>query len=284
MNDVTGRNDAQAAYWDDRAASWIEAERWWHSTVTVPFGVAAIERLDPRPGQHLLDIGCGTGPTSIELGRLVAPGGTVQGLDISSSMVDAARTRAGESGLDNVRFDVADVQSAPLAGRELDGVLSRFGVMFFTDPAAAFANVRTGLRTGGHLAFACWQELVANEWMFVPGVAAVGVTGRPPSMPGPGQPGPFSLCDPDRIRALLAGAGYTDVSVDDVRTEVVIPEVRVEEVIEAAVGLGAVHEQVTSHPDLADAIVDAVRDEMSGRLVDGEVRLAAAAWVVSATA
>lgn len=74
------------------------------------------------------------------------------------------------------------------------------------------------------------------------------------------------------------------MSVDDLRTEVVIPEVRVEEVIEAAVGLGAVHEQVTSHPDLADAIVDAVRDEMSGRLVDGEVRLAAAAWVVSATA
>lgn len=284
MEDVPGPNDEQAAYWEDRSSGWIEAEGWWHSAVISGFGLAAIGRLDPHPGQTLLDIGSGTGPTTVELARRVGPDGSVEGLDISPTMVRAARARAADAGVDNATFLVADVQSAELAGRDADGALSRFGVMFFADPVVAFRNVRTGLRAGGRLVFACWQELTANEWMWVPGAASVAVTGEVPSMPGPGEPGPFSLADADFVREVLASAGFSDIGVEDVRREIVVPEDRIDDVVAGSAGLGAVRNQIVARPDLTDRIVDAVRDELRGRLHDGEVHLAAAAWIVSATA
>jgi SAM-dependent methyltransferase len=290
MTDVdapgAGPNHAQATYWEDRSGSWIASEAWWLSTVAGPFGDAATEQLNPRPGQRLLDIGCGTGPTTVRLAKMIGPDGTITGVDISPSMVDAARRRAADAEVDNATFAVADAQVADLGVEVLDGVFSQFGIMFFADPTAAFANVRAAVRPGGRLAFACWQDLSRNDWMTVPGVAAASVTGQIPTMPEPGAPGPFSLADPDRIRKVLTDAGWADVRIADVTTDVVVPEDRVEDMLVGVSRMGAVREQLEAFKDPAmrDRISDAVRTELLSRLVDGEVRLASAAWAVTAVA
>lgn len=280
-------NDAQAAYWEDRAPSWIEVEDLSLSLVAGPISDAAIERLAPAPGEQVLDVGCGTGPTSVRIAQLVDPGGAVTGADISATMVAAAERRGGDAGVGNVTFRVADAQTVDLGAGVFDAVFSRFGVMFFSDPVAAFANLRRALRPGGRLVFACWQELLRNEWMFVPGAAAVAASGLPPSMPEPGAPGPFSLCDPRRVEEVLSGAGFGGVDLLDVTNAVVVPVDRLDDVVRGSTRMGAVREQLEHFPDdpaMRERIVAGVREELDRRVVDGELRLSSAAWVVSATA
>ncbi len=283
--DDTVANREQAAYWESRAASWIDAEGYT-ALVGGPFGRAAIEALGPAPGWRVLDVGCGTGPTTVELARRVAPGGSVLGVDIAPSMLDAARDRARREGVDGVAFRVADAQTHELADGEFDAVFSQFGVMFFEDPAVAFANLRGSLRDGGRLAFVCWQELFANEWMFVPGAAALAVTGGPPSLPGPGQPGPFSLCEQAMVADVLESAGFVDVDVSPVVDRVDLPASRLDDAVDASCGVGAAREalEATPDPELRNEIRRAVRDALAERVTDGRIRLRAAAHLVTAGA
>lgn len=278
-------NREQAAYWESRASSWIDAEGYT-AQVGGPFGRAAIEALAPEPGWRVLDVGCGTGPTTVELARRVAPGGSVLGIDIAPSMLEAARDRARREGVDSIGFQVADAQTHDLGDGGFDAVFSQFGVMFFEDPVAAFANLRRSLRPGGRLGFVCWQELFANEWMFVPGAAALATTGGPPSLPGPGRPGPFSLCDEALVAELLGSAGFADVDVSPVANTVEIPADQLDDAVDASCRVGAVREALesTSDPALRDAIRRAVRDALAERVTEGQVRLGAAAHIVTATA
>ena len=284
MTDAPGPNDAQAAYWEDRSSSWIEAEEWWLSAVAGPFGAAALDRLQPVVGGRYLDIGCGTGPTSIELARRIEPDGVVEGVDISPSMIAAAQVRAGEAGVGGISFRVTDVQTAELGDHLLDGAISQFGVMFFSDPTAAFTNVRSAMKPGATLSFCCWQELFSNEWMFVPGAAAMGVTGWMPEPLAEGAPGPFGLADANRIDRVLDAAGFDGIDILDVRAEVVVPEARVPDMVRAVSRIGAVREQLERFPDDAERIIDAVRTEITQRLDGGRLTLASAAWAVVATA
>lgn len=280
-------NDAQAAYWESRAAGWMDAETISSSIVGDPFGDVAIERLAPAGGQRLLDVGCGTGPTTQQIARIVAPDGTVTGADIAPAMVVVAAERARAAGVDNATFVVADAQTADLGRDAYDAAFSRFGVMFFSDPVAAFANIRAALRPGGRVVFACWQELLRNEWMFVPGAAAIAASGQPPNMPEPGAPGPFSLCEPQRVRTVLGDAGFSGVELDDVRREVVVSEAGMDGFVQGLSRMGAVREQLelfADDPAMRERILEAVRDELSRRLDGGELRLTSAAWVVSALA
>src|SRR5262245_40711145 len=191
-------NEAQAKHWEELGPGWLAAEA--HSmTVSGPFGRAAMERLAPQPGDRVLDIGCGSGPTTVELARRVAPDGAALGVDISPTMIDAARERAASERVANATFAVADAQVEPFGDGAFDAVYSRFGVMFFAGTAAAFANSRGALAPDGRFAFACWQPVFENEWMLVPGMAVISVTGEPPPMPAPGEPGPFLLSEPARV-------------------------------------------------------------------------------------
>lgn len=131
-------NAAQAEYWDEVTAGWLAAERHFDLVGTV-FGEMAMERLAPAPGQRVLDIGCGSGATTVEIARRVGVDGSAHGVDIASGMIEFARTRADDPAI-GVTFDVADAQTGDLPG-PFDGAFSRFGVMFFADPTAAFANI-----------------------------------------------------------------------------------------------------------------------------------------------
>ena len=278
-------NVEQAGYWESRASSWIDAEAW---TVEVggAFGRAALDALGPTAGWTVVDVGCGTGPTTVELARQVAPGGSVLGVDIAPSMIEAARSRAEREGVGGVEFLVADAQAHDLGEGRFDAVFSQFGVMFFEDPPAAFANLRRSLRAGGRLGFACWQDLFANDWMFVPGAAAIGASGAAPSLPRPGQPGPFSLSDPAQVERLLATVGFTEVQVVPSTDTAEIPAEQLDAVVQASCAVGAAREalEATPDPEVRASIHRAVHDALAERVVDGRLRLAAAALLVTATA
>jgi SAM-dependent methyltransferase len=210
------------------AASNLETAKGWDGPLG-EFWTDNAERTDAQVGRYLpafldaaaitlgadvLDVGCGAGRTSLEAARL-AGSGTVTGIDLSTRMLDLARRRAAADGLTNVRFEVADAQIADLGAARYDRIISRNGVMFFGDPVAAFANLARALRPGGRLVLQVWQPMSEQEW-FSEFMAAVAEGGEPDLPPADG-PGPFSLGDPDRVRAVLTAAGFAEPELRELR-------------------------------------------------------------------
>jgi len=177
---------------------------------------------------------------ALELVGRVAPGGRVVGVDIAAALLDRAREHAAEAGIANIQFQYADVQSSDLGSARFDGAFSRFGVMFFADPVAAFTNVYRSLKPGAVLSFVCWQPATSNDWMLIPVQAAVSVLGTAPEMPPPDAPGPFSLSDQKRVRLILDSAGFHNIDIkahdDLIRT----PAERIPESADSALRVGAV--------------------------------------------
>jgi ubiquinone/menaquinone biosynthesis C-methylase UbiE len=281
---MTGANDAQADFWEELAPAWLASEA--HSEiVSQRFGVLAMDRLALQPGQRVLDVGCGSGATTLELARRVGPHGEALGADIAESMVAAAADRAEASQVANARFVQADVQVADLGEGTFDAAFSRFGVMFFSDPVSAFGNLKRALRPGGALAIACWQNVFANEWMLVPGAAVVSVTGALPPMPGPDEPGPFSLSDPAKVRQLLGAAGFRDVEVTPQAEVIVMPASQIDSMVELTSRVGPVREALrTADDETRSRILGAVHDALTGKVELGHLRLNAGAFVVTARA
>jgi ubiquinone/menaquinone biosynthesis C-methylase UbiE len=184
-----------------------------------PLGRIAIERLAPAPGERVLDVGCGCGQTLLELADLVGPAGRVVGVDISPPML--ARAREQIAPRPTVSVVLADAQTHAFDAGAFDALFSRFGVMFFDDARAAFANLRRAVRPGGRLSFVCWQPMAKNPWAARPLEAVMRLL--PPSalpdMLREGRPGPFFFSDPERVRAILVDAGWTDVAFESVERE-----------------------------------------------------------------
>jgi len=205
-----GESIEQSVFWDERADAWAS-----HADAMEPFarqfGDPAMDLLDPAPGQHVADVGCGPGITTIELARRVGSAGSALGVDVSARMVATAETRAAAADVANVRFEAADPSAGPFGS--FDAVYSRFGVMFFDEPAAAFGNIRRSVRPGGRFVAVVWAELDANPWMFVPTMFAAEPLNAELALPGPGEPGPFSLADPAATVSLLETSGFCDVDV-----------------------------------------------------------------------
>lgn len=209
--EVDPGNAGQLGSWDGaQGAFWAaQADRFDRSVARydAPFLAAA----DLRPGDRVLDVGCGTGRTTRDAAR-VAVRGSALGVDLSAAMLDVARRRAADEGLAHVRFEQADAQVARFPAEGFDVALSRTGAMFFADPVAALANVGRALVPGGRLVLLVWQAAAANEW--ITEITTALAAGRPLPTPPPGAPGPFSLADPVRIRQLLTAAGHRQVEVE----------------------------------------------------------------------
>jgi SAM-dependent methyltransferase len=213
-------NELERRRWNDEyfASLWPKRERL--TDQVTPY---LLDALALRPGEHLLDVGCGGGKAAIEAARAVGPDGSVVGADVSAPLGRLATQRAAEAGVENVAFTVVDVQTDPVDGAPFDAAMSQFGVMFFDEPVTAFTNIRAQLEPGARLAFACWQSAESNPWLPFPVVASFV---PPPPEPGPGKSptGPFTLADPELTTGILESAGFVDVARTVHALDVEVPE------------------------------------------------------------
>jgi len=209
-----GVNRAQQDYWETDAPRQYRQFGDTNEALLAPAGQAMLDATQLRPGERVLDVGCGLGTSTLEAAERVAPSGRVVGVDISAAMLQPARERIAAAGADNVELLHADAQAYAFETGSFDAVISRFGMMFFENPLAAFTNLARALRAGGRLVFVCPQDPLKNQWVVVAFGAAVAALGRAPDLGAPGAPGPFAFADGDRLTQLLTGGGFRDVRLE----------------------------------------------------------------------
>jgi SAM-dependent methyltransferase len=278
---TTDPNATQRDYWNSRRA-WIDHQDAMDRQLD-GFGRAAMATLGDLEGRAVLDIGCGCGHTSLQLGEAVGRSGKVRGLDISAPMVAVAEGRARAAGLDQVTFEVGEAQLDD-PGSGYDAVFSRFGVMFFADPVAAFANLRHAARPGAPLGFVCWRDVSRNPWMTTPNRAAMTVVEFPPR--GPGAADPFAFGDPDLVRGILEDAGWSEVELTDLTVELALAGGDpLDEVVELTIELGPARAALEGQSaSKYDEVRAAVRAALEPHERDGAIRLSGSTWVVTARA
>jgi SAM-dependent methyltransferase len=278
MADTLIVNTGQAEAWNG-----YEGEHWAanddrYDTVNSGFNEPLLDAAEIGETSRVLDVGCGNGKLT-RLAARRARHGQVTGLDLSRPMLARARTRAAEEGIGNVTFEQGDAQVYPIPPAGFDVAVSRFGVMFFADPVAAFANIGRGLRPGGRLAFVCLPDMSSTDLGPVFGEAAAHLPAPPPAT---GATSPDSLADPARVREVLTGAGFTGVS----RTLVETDEVWGGNVADAAEfiwGWGPLQFRVRhAGPDAVSRARAALEAALAPFATPGGVILRGAAWLVTA--
>lgn len=275
-----GPNADQIAYWNDTAGqTWASLQSLLDRQIA-PLGQAAMAALAPAPGEAIADIGCGCGDTVLDLARAVGPDGSVIGLDISEPMLEVARARIAQAGLKQASVIAADAQTHPFAPASLDAVYSRFGVMFFHQPLAAFANMRTALKPGGRLAFVCWRPLAENPWMGVPLQAALKHVPPPPPPADPFQPGPFAFADPERLGGILAEAGFGDIDIAP--HDQMIGGNDLERSMLLSQKVGPLGMLLRENPGKREALVASLREALEPHVTPDGVLLGSATWIVTA--
>ena len=205
-------NRDQAMLWNDASGPiWVEMQGILDQ-VLAPFETLLVERAFPGEGGSVLDIGCGAGATTLAMARRLGPAGHCLGVDISAPLVAAAKARCLDEGLKSAEFVHGDAQTYAFEPARFDAVISRFGVMFFDDPQAAFVNLRRAARRGAKLMFVAWRSPAENPFMTAAARAAAPFL---PSLrpPDPEAPGQFAFADGDRVRRILETAGWENVEL-----------------------------------------------------------------------
>ena len=268
---------------DIRVGAWAEIRELLELQLA-PLGRRGLAVLAPRAGERVLDIGCGGGTTAIDLVRAVAPDGKVVGIDLSAAMLGFAQRAAQEAdqesdGCKRLRFVQADAGTFPFEPASFDAAFSRFGVMFFADPIAAFINIRRGLKPNGRLVFVCWRALEDNPLDSLPLKAA---SAHLPPQPAhdPDAPGPFAFANPDRVRGILEKAGFADIDITAHDEQVGSGDL--EAMLAVCSRVGALGKILRENPELRAAALPAVRSALAAHDGPDGVRLNAATWLVTA--
>ena len=266
----------QQSIWNDLVGqAWVR-HAGVHDRQVAPFGHAAMDALGSITGATVLDVGCGTGAASAEL---VDRGASeVLGIDLSAPMIDAARATNTRSEL---RFERGDVLN--LRDRDhFDVIFSRFGVMFFEDPASAFSHLRMLGTARGQLGFCCWGAPADNPWMTLPVMATAPLLG-PPHLAAPGEPGPFSLPSPDVVRGVLGAAGWVDVHVEILTIDQPHPAGDAAAVADIVIEFSPpIAESLLEAPERADDTRSAIADALRPLEREGIVHIQASALIVTA--
>jgi SAM-dependent methyltransferase len=280
-------HDYDATGWSEGAAGWVENEALFDSVYT-PVTTEIVERAGFRSNERVLDVGCGSG-TLLAAGT--AAGSTMVGVDIAPDMVEAARRRVPEATVLLGDAQTMDIGThAP--GAPFERVVSRFGVMFFADPTAAFANVRSVTAPGARLVFACWRGIAENPSFGGAGTEAItAALPDPPAPPPPGSPGPMAFADRDHVATILADAGWDKVSVDPFDTvfdHSVDGSDGVDErltLILATTTGRLAREQLlnTVTTEKWSDLVERTREHIRTHVIDGSVKLPGALWLVTAS-
>jgi SAM-dependent methyltransferase len=275
-------NADQIEFWNGNAGRhWAEQQEAMDRTLA-SFHNAVVAFAAAKSGEHVVDIGCGSGTTAFALADAVGPTGQVTGVDISKPMLELARRRAAAMNK-TVAFIEADASVFPFS-TTVDLVFSRFGVIFFDQPAKAFENIHRALKPTGRLAFVCWRTVKENAWVSVPMAAARPLLPAPAAPPDPLAPGPFAFAESDRIKLILTEAGFRHVRVEPV---------------DSVMHMGATAESATAQlldvGPLSRAVADvdaatrskvemAVREALKPYAGKDGVALPAACWLVGALA
>ncbi|HEX8514543.1 MAG TPA: class I SAM-dependent methyltransferase [Allosphingosinicella sp.] len=278
MTDAPIANADQSAKWNDRPGrTWAELGDLL-DRLFEPFVPLLLQEIEPVAGRRFLDIGCGAGALTLAAARRGAAG---LGVDISAPLIEAARARAERLGAAGARFVRGDAQSHDFEAGRFDALISRFGVMFFADPAAALRNLRLAMRPGGRLAFVAWRSPAENDFMTA---AERAVADLLPGLPArvADAPGQFGFADSGRVDSILAESGWVGVEIRPVDVQCRLTE---EE-------LGVYARRMGPVADLLPSLDEATRYEVERRLdstfrpflSDGEARFTAACWMVTARA
>jgi SAM-dependent methyltransferase len=273
---MTIDNATQIEFWNgETGRNWVTQDALMEAMLQ-PLGEYVMDTLAPQPGEHVLDIGCGCGHTSLSLAGRVGAEGSVTGVDISAPMLAVASHFAAERS--SIHFVEADAQTHAFEPECYDMVFSRFGVMFFEDPVAAFTNIRSALRASGRLAFCCWQPRAVNPFMTVPAMAALELLPAPPEMP-PRTPGPFAFEEADYVTAVLINAGFESVAVTPLQHPLTFGRgLSLTNIVERLVQIGPIAQMVRDAPEdlqqpVRDKVADAVKpfySEDTGMTLDGQ--------------
>jgi ubiquinone/menaquinone biosynthesis C-methylase UbiE len=214
--DLDEYRKASLENWDRIASNW-ESERDFIMSSTGVVSERLVERLDPQPGDSVLDVACGTGDTGFMAARRIGDEGRLVSTDFAPAMVEAARRNGETQGIGNAEYSVLDAEKMDLGDDSFDRVVSRWGYMLMADPAAALRETRRVLRDDGRLSFAVWAAPERNMWAAVPGMVLVQRGHAPP--PEPGTPGIFAMGDENRIRELVSGAGFDEPEIEQVEID-----------------------------------------------------------------
>jgi SAM-dependent methyltransferase len=276
-------NSEQIAEWNGALGERWVAMQPEIDRIVVPFGDAALKAAAPQPEERVIDIGCGCGDTSIEIARIVGERGSVLGVDVSRPMLEVARARGALANCAHLSFREGDASEARLPAKT-DLLFSRFGVMFFSQPASAFRHLRRSLRAGGRCVFVCWRAPRDNAWAMIPLSAARTAMGVTPAPADPDAPGPFAFADEKRLHAILSSAGFDAVEVQRFDAALFLGKTP-RSAAEGAVQIGPVSRfvrevGVENLPIILDAVERAVAP-LAGP--DGHVSVTGSTWIVSAT-
>lgn len=282
-------NTDQAEHWNssEDLVYWVDNQARVDRMLE-PFAGMILRAAALGPGAHVLDVGCGCGTTTLAAARLIGPGQAV-GIDLSGPMLARATAGAAAAGLANATFLQGDAQVHALQPDRFDTVISRFGTMFFADPVAAFGNIRAATRPAGRLVFVCWQPLAANQWLLVPGAALAEhapPSASPASTEEPGyRPGMFAFADPDRLREILAAAGWRDIEITPEHTPILMGGESIDEAVHF-LRTGSMGRTMLAGADAGtvDRAVASLRIALAEHADAEGVRLGAAVWLVQAVA
>ena len=276
-------NADQIAYWNGPGGQrWADRQQS-QDILLAPVANLVIERARPTAGERVIDVGCGSGAISIALAQKVGPTGHVLGIDISGPMLARARQIA-PAGLP-VEFVLADATVYPFAPASFDLLVSRFGVMFFADPGASFANLRKALKPSGRLAFACWREPRENPFFMAPLQA---VYKHVPKLPqqGPEDPGPFAFASEARVQRILGEAGFAGVAMEPCNLSLDVAVGRgLDAAVQGALEIGpAARALAEQPPEVVAAASHSIREALAPLVRGQSVPLPAAIWIVTARA
>lgn len=279
--DNTAPNAEQIEAWNGATGvKWVRLQDRLDNLLA-PFGDAVIKAAAIKPGERVLDIGCGCGATTLAAAEAAGTTGRILGVDISLPMVTRARERNAERGL-TAAFSVADASLHDFAPGSFDLLLSRFGVMFFDAPAEAFANLHRALTKDGRLAFVCWRTMPENPWLSVPLRAALPLLPPLPPTP-PGTPGPFAFADSAHVTTLLTEAGFTDIRLTPFDADLILGSI--DDALTQSLDIGPLSRLIADLPDdLRARIVATVRAELEKYVTPRGIALGGATWIVTARA
>lgn len=280
-------NQEQIEFWNSPAAErWVKYQVEFDRAIGA-FGSAALAELPLTAGVRVLEVGCGTGSTTLDIAERVAPGGSVVAVDVSQLLLARAqervpaRAKALGVALELKLADAATYRAATL----FDALFSRFGVMFFDQPVQAFTNLRNALAPGGKIAFVCWRALAENPWTAVPLKAARRVVPAPVPAPDPRAPGPFAFGEQSYVHGIVAGAGFSEIEITAFDAPVLIGTSGLSDAVEQTLRLGPTGRVIIDQPDEIKA---RVREEIArdiAPLMKGDtLSLPGAAWLVTARA